>query len=330
MVISIIVPIYNTAQYLRRCLNSIISQTFKDLEIILVDDGSTDDSPRICDEYLKQDSRIKVIHKKNAGSVLARHDGAVISSGEYITFVDSDDFILPTRIGSFVQEINERPFADMYCCNLRYFPNEKKLFKNSVDNGVYEGVKISNLLNNFLSTDQFYNFGIAPNLVSKCIKRDFYLAHEKVPSAITLGDDLAVVFNLVINAKSLVLFDNSEYCYEYNPNSQSHKYDPFLSQKIHTLLEFLSLSNNKRISRIDEQINEYKCSLFKNIVLNEFVYSKKKYKESSSRLLKCLESFDYINSISRIKPRKFKDKLFFFLIRKKSLRFLYFVAIIMG
>jgi len=93
--ISVIVTIYNVEKYLRRCINSIISQTFRDLEIILVDDGSTDASPQICDEYAAKDSRIKVLHKKNEGSASARNAGIDTATGRFIGFVDGDDFILP-------------------------------------------------------------------------------------------------------------------------------------------------------------------------------------------------------------------------------------------
>lgn len=91
--ISIVVPIYNVEQYLPRCIDSIINQTYKNLEIILVDDGSPDNCPKICDEYAKQDSRIKVIHKENGGLSDARNAGMKVATGEYILFIDSDDRI---------------------------------------------------------------------------------------------------------------------------------------------------------------------------------------------------------------------------------------------
>ena len=91
--ISVIVPVYKVEQYLDECVQSIINQTYKNLEIILVDDGSPDRCPEMCDEYAKQDSRIKVIHKKNGGISSARNAGIAVATGEYIGFVDSDDFI---------------------------------------------------------------------------------------------------------------------------------------------------------------------------------------------------------------------------------------------
>ena len=89
---SIIVPVYKVEKYLERCINSILSQTYRNFELILVDDGSTDNCPRICDEYVKSNNRINVIHKKNGGLSSARNAGIDRSTGEYIIFVDSDDY----------------------------------------------------------------------------------------------------------------------------------------------------------------------------------------------------------------------------------------------
>ena len=91
--VTIVVPIYNVEKYLTRCVDSIINQTYQNLEIILVDDGSPDNCPRICDEYAKKDHRIKVIHKINAGLGMARNTGIENATGKYICFFDSDDYI---------------------------------------------------------------------------------------------------------------------------------------------------------------------------------------------------------------------------------------------
>lgn len=103
--VSVIVPVYNVENYLKKCINSIINQTYKNLEIILVDDGSTDKSGKICDEYKLKDKRIKVIHKDNGGLSDARNFGLDVATGEYITFVDSDDFINSKMIEDFYNAI---------------------------------------------------------------------------------------------------------------------------------------------------------------------------------------------------------------------------------
>lgn len=91
--VSIIVPIYNVEKYLDRCMSSLLNQTLKDIEIIMVDDESPDNCPQLCDEYARKDERVKVIHKKNGGLGLARNSGLEIATGEYVAFVDSDDFV---------------------------------------------------------------------------------------------------------------------------------------------------------------------------------------------------------------------------------------------
>ena len=91
--ISVIIPVYKVEKYLKRCIDSVINQTYKNLEIILVDDGSPDNCPKICDDYSKKDKRIKVIHKKNGGVSAARNKGLKLSNGDYIVFVDSDDWL---------------------------------------------------------------------------------------------------------------------------------------------------------------------------------------------------------------------------------------------
>ena len=121
--ISVIVPIYNTQKYLRRCVDSIIAQTYKNLEIILVDDGCSDGCPLICDEYARKDGRVKVVHKKNGGLSSARNAGLDAATGEYIGFVDSDDYIsesmyeslynaLVSRDGSISNLMSVRVFSD--------------------------------------------------------------------------------------------------------------------------------------------------------------------------------------------------------------------------
>lgn len=103
--VSIVVPVYNVEKYLKRCVESILSQTLRDIEIILVDDGSKDDSPRICDEYAKKDARIKVVHKKNGGLSSARNAGIKIATGQYIGFVDADDSVVPEMYEIMLQAI---------------------------------------------------------------------------------------------------------------------------------------------------------------------------------------------------------------------------------
>ena len=110
--VSVIVPVYKVEKYLNRCVNSILNQTYKDLEVILVDDGSPDSCPEICDGYAQKDKRVKVIHKENGGQGSARNSGLDVARGEYILFVDSDDYIAKNLIEITLQKA-ERFDADM-------------------------------------------------------------------------------------------------------------------------------------------------------------------------------------------------------------------------
>ena len=123
MVISIIVPIYNTAKYLHRCIESVLAQTFVDWEMLLIDDGSTDDSAAICDEYAAKDERIRVFHKENGGVSSARNLGLDHAQGEWITFVDSDDYTYPCWLENY--DIEHNAEFDLIC---QGFETDRKLF----------------------------------------------------------------------------------------------------------------------------------------------------------------------------------------------------------
>ena len=124
--VSVIIPVYNVEKYLKECIQSVLRQTYKNLEIILVDDGSKDNSGNICDEYAKRDERIKVIHKKNGGLSDARNAGIDICTGEYIAFLDSDDFIEEDMYEFLVKNL-EKAKADISICQVYYvYKNAKQ------------------------------------------------------------------------------------------------------------------------------------------------------------------------------------------------------------
>ena len=131
--ISVIVPVYNVESYLEECLESILKQTHKNLEIILVDDESTDKSGNICDLYSEKDNRIKVIHKKNGGLSSARNEGLKIATGKYISFVDSDDFLLDENVYSEMINIIEKENSDLVHGDaLKYYSDDKKESLNNL------------------------------------------------------------------------------------------------------------------------------------------------------------------------------------------------------
>ncbi|MBE7065896.1 MAG: glycosyltransferase [Ruminococcaceae bacterium] len=136
--ISILVPVYNVEKYIDECLDSIINQTYKNLEIILVDDGSTDKSGEICDRYARCDSRIKVIHQKNQGLATTRNVLVAAATGDYIGFVDSDDFISPNMYSDLI-EIIQKKGADIAMCNIGYVDkNGSEIINHNSSNPISE------------------------------------------------------------------------------------------------------------------------------------------------------------------------------------------------
>lgn len=123
--ISVIVPIYNVEKYLQKCVDSIINQTYKSLEIILVDDGSLDNCPKMCDDYAKKDSRIKVVHKENGGLSDARNVGMEVVTGEYVSFIDSDDYISLDFYETLLQTMIDNDSDIVECSVVKFYENEK-------------------------------------------------------------------------------------------------------------------------------------------------------------------------------------------------------------
>ena len=124
--VSVIVPIYKVENYLDRCVNSILNQTYQNLEIILVDDGSPDNCPQMCDEYAKKDSRIKVVHKENGGLSSARNAGLDVMTGDYVTFVDSDDILDLSYVEKCIKVLKEEN-AQIVSCDYLRFSDEKEI-----------------------------------------------------------------------------------------------------------------------------------------------------------------------------------------------------------
>lgn len=119
-IVSIIVPVYNVEKYIDRCVHSLLSQTLENIEIILVDDGSSDNCPQICDNYANKDNRIKVIHKTNAGLGYARNSGLEVAKGKYVAFVDSDDFVSSNMYNELIM-LADKYNLDTVFCGYNYY-----------------------------------------------------------------------------------------------------------------------------------------------------------------------------------------------------------------
>lgn len=143
-IISVIVPVYNTGSYLPKCVDSILAQTEKNIELILVDDGSSDNSGTICDEYAAKDSRVRVIHKQNAGVSEARNDGVRAAQGQFIAFVDADDWIEPNMYERLLQE-QRRTNSELVFCGFRWVYADRMVDDTFPESRVYEADDVSQI-----------------------------------------------------------------------------------------------------------------------------------------------------------------------------------------
>ena len=230
--ISVIVPIYNIDQYVGFCIESLIKQSYKNLEIILVDDGSTDRSAAICDLYASKDDRIKVIHKTNGGLVSARKAGVEIANGAYIGHVDGDDWIEP----DFYETLHRaavRSEADIVCAGFSrdLFSRQVKCFNNILD-GIYEGESLERLYGQMLSYSNTFNVGITTYVWNKLFRANIAkLVQKDVDERINIGEDAAVTYPALLKASRVYVCDNSSYHYRQREGSMLKRHASFDSER---------------------------------------------------------------------------------------------------
>ena len=210
--VSITVPIYNSEKQLTRCIESLISQTLKNIEIILVDDGSTDNSGIICDKYASTDARIKVYHQENAGSGAARQLGLEKSTGDYYTVCDSDDWVEPMMYEELYNKAKFENADIILSSHYVNYPNGKQTMIPSY-NYFNQETYILDIMNNKASTNTWSKlFKLAT------IKR-YNLIYEK---GINLGEDALFLYKMLLNPMNIISVDKCYYHYHRNINSNSY------------------------------------------------------------------------------------------------------------
>ena len=186
--ISIIVPVYNVANYLEQCLTSIAAQSYASFECILVDDGSSDESGRLCDEWVEKDSRFRVVHQPNQGVSTARNNGLLHASGEYITFIDSDDWVDMDYLQAMVDGLQGNEQADIVVSGLIYemiaSNEQKKSFPARTTVFTLDREHMSDLLD---LTKKFFFFGPCNKLFKKSLLREHHILFDK---SCSYGEDL--------------------------------------------------------------------------------------------------------------------------------------------
>ena len=209
--ISVIVPVFNVEKYLERCVDSILNQSYKDLEIILVDDGSTDRSGEICEGYAKKDSRVRVFHKKNGGLSDARNFGISKSRGEYVGFVDSDDWI-DREMFSELKRLAVKYDADIVTCNIARASNEKSAVRQprqktivySQEDYVKKYFKIHSQTTEYYACNKLYKSSI--------------LTKSQYPYGLT-AEDVLGTYLAILKAYKIVATNQTYYYYFKNPAS---------------------------------------------------------------------------------------------------------------
>ena len=280
--ISIIIPVYKVEKYLEKCIQSVIKQTYENLQIILVDDGSPDNCGKICDEYAKKDHRIEVIHKSNGGLSDARNKGLEIAKGEYIGFVDSDDYI-ESDMYEVLYNLLKQYNVDVSICNF-YTVSQGKIAIKNADNGIKEYNRIEILKEILLDNDiQSYAW-------NKLYKRELF-GEIKYPVG-KKYEDIGTTFYLLEKCNKVVVTGKPEY---YYINRQDSIVNNVTETTITDYIELIM----QRYDYIEENIKElssYNKNYLKRILktaeqdiksLNKVGdYTKKKYEELYNKVQK--------------------------------------------
>ena len=264
--LSIVVPVYNTEKYLTRCLDSIMNQTLKDIEIIIVDDGSKEECAALCDEISKTDSRIKVVHKENGGLGFARNTGIEAANGEYIGFVDSDDYIEPVMCEALYNAAKKYN-ADLCISGICFVggnmfsesgrDTRKSYFEEET---VFEKEDMKKLLLGVIGAlphepdDSRYGVSVCKNIFKTSVIRERkieFLSERKI-----LSEDTLFMVDFIKSSKSAVGIPGSYYCYCRNEDSLSKSYNKERFEKSIVFLDELE----KRIADTIEK-EEYKIYL---------------------------------------------------------------------
>lgn len=220
IIVSVIVPVYNAAVFLARGIDSILAQNFKSFELILVDDGSSDDSGAICDEYAARDNRVKVIHQQNAGVSAARNAGLMAAQGEWVTFVDSDDLVLDCFLESLVKAVSRDEQVDLAYCG--YGIVESAISLKIYKSATYIG---KNQIHDVLSqTNLLYRCSPWAKLFRRSIIVDHSLCFD---TNLSISEDRLFIYHYLMHVRGIATTSTIGYLYgSFSPTSLKHKRVP--------------------------------------------------------------------------------------------------------
>lgn len=281
--IAIIVPVYNAEQYLSICIQSIMDQTYKNLEIILVDDGSTDSSYSVCKNFLKYDDRIKIFHKENAGPLSAKKVGLEFTNAEFVMFVDADDWI-KTEMCENLYNIMKDENVDLVTSGIiRYFSEDVCIYDtDNIEGGKYVGEDYDERIIPYMLCDGvFPRRGIDASLAIKMFRREILLPVLKKADeqyGHLFAEDTAVLYPYLLNCKSIYICKECFYYHRQYSNKQRYYKDADFEDKLSNLFVYLNdiFMGNKANAVLMRQLDYFiyglwlaKCDLFAEKIVHK-------------------------------------------------------------
>lgn len=268
---SVLIPVYNAEKYIERCVNSLVKQSRNDVEIIIVDDGSTDNSPAIIDELSQNDSRLIVIHKENGGVTSARKKGCNIANGDYIVCVDADDWVSDTLFSELDKAIEQYNTPDVICYD--YFEASNTTTK-PVRMGYRAGFfNYAQLIEEIFPSLLWGKDGkVFPNsLWGKAVKRDLFKKYQNsLDNKIVIAEDMACIKACIASATNMCIIHKPLYYYWYNENSITKGKNSFSVDTPELIA--LYLKNNINISKFDfeEQLCRWVTRFLYEVLSSQF------------------------------------------------------------
>lgn len=295
VMISIIIPIYNSEKKLCRCIDSVLGQTYSDIELLLIDDGSTDASAKICIEYEKSDCRVKYIRKENGGAASARNLGIKEAKGEYIQFVDSDDYIASDMVEMLYKSIvNDN--SDLSICSLVSYTNYSRneiIFKSSI------GISINDFTTYIC---RYYHLGILHSCCNKLYKKTF--VKSQMNPNYRWGEDYIFNLEYLANIRKISILDKILYFYDCTDESVTRgkyqKQEEYIKERYMLSLVYLNrIFHSKEINNIISY--RYICELFADFQKSNTLWciNSKAIKRILEENRKAIELMQPIDSFSK-------------------------------
>lgn len=276
--ISVIVPVYNKEEYLRQCIDSILGQSYQKIELILVDDGSVDNSGAICDEYAKKEERVQALHRQNGGPTAACVAGMAAASGEYYMFVDSDDYLDAQMLWEMSKQLKGTQGEVVICNHVLEKRRDTVFVSSAIPAGVYEGERLEKEFKERL-------LGNEKRLVpmSRCMKlceKSIFDGNEKYYDiSIRLGDDFHLMYPALLNSRRVVVMEEAFfYHYRYVEGSIVHRYDEKMIDSVNAWRESVAkVAADKKVHDGEKKLDREYCYMLMYVMKNELRNPNKNY-----------------------------------------------------